>query len=383
MRVGLNLVWMTPGTHGGLEVYARELTAALAKRDDVELTLFMNPRAAEADWDGAGEPVIVPVNPERRVEWVRGEQQLLPIAAQRAGVDLVHSLATTAPAWGGFRRVVSVHDLSYIRTPDSHFGVRNLGMRVLGPLAVRRSHRVLASSRSTRDDVVDRLRADPRKVDVVPLGIGQLLPSGDISASELRRRLELGERPVALSVSAKRPHKNLARLIAAIARIPAERRPILVLPGYPTPYEPTLRARASELGVEDDVRFLGWVSEAELDALYAAAACFVFPSLYEGFGFPVLEAMVRGVPVATSGRASLAEVAGDAALLFDPESEHSIADAVSRLLEDRELAASLVAAGRKQAAQFSWGRTAEATVESYRRLMAESTGAPRRSASAL
>ena len=108
---------------------------------------------------------------------------------------------------------------------------------------------------------------------------------------------------MALSVSAKRPHKNLARLIGALARIPQERRPLLALPGYPTPHEQELRELAAERGVAEDVRFLAWVSAEELDDLYAAADCFVFPSLYEGFGFPVLEAMARGVPVATSGRA--------------------------------------------------------------------------------
>jgi glycosyltransferase involved in cell wall biosynthesis len=171
-------------------------------------------------------------------------------------------------------------------------------------------------------------------------------------------------------VSAKRPHKNLAALIGALACIPAERRPLLVLPGYPTPHERELRDLAGARGVADDVRFLGWVSSAQLDDLYAAADIFVFPSLYEGFGLPVLEAMARGVPVATSGRASLAEVAGDAALIFDPESEPSIAGAIERLLADDELRRRLGDAGRERAAGFTWERTAELTVETYRRALA-------------
>ena len=172
-------------------------------------------------------------------------------------------------------------------------------------------------------------------------------------------------------MSAKRPHKNLARLLEALALLPADRRPMLVVPGYPTWYETELRERAAALGVIDDVRFLAWVEAAELEALYALADCFVFPSLYEGFGLPVLEAMSRGVPVACSDRSSLPEVAGDAALLFDPESPPAIADAIERLLVDEALAARLREAGRAQAARFTWEATARGTLASYERALAE------------
>jgi glycosyltransferase involved in cell wall biosynthesis len=117
------------------------------------------------------------------------------------------------------------------------------------------------------------------------------------------------------------------------------------------------------------VKFLGWVDTEELEELYASACCFVFPSLYEGFGLPVLEAMARGVPVATSGRASLKEVAGDAALLFDPEDEESIAEAIERILTDRALAERLRTAGLERARRFSWTAAAEGTVASYRRAL--------------
>ena len=144
---------------------------------------------------------------------------------------------------------------------------------------------------------------------------------------------------------------------------------MLVIPGYHTAHENELRARASELGLVDDVRLLGWIEPAELEGLYAAAACFVFPSLIEGFGLPVLEAMSRGVPVACSGRGSLAEVAGDAALIFDPESESEIAAAIERLVTDRDEAARLRTAGRARAARFSWSATAAGTMAAYRRVL--------------
>jgi glycosyltransferase involved in cell wall biosynthesis len=174
-----------------------------------------------------------------------------------------------------------------------------------------------------------------------------------------------------LSASAKRPHKNLARLLDALAGIPAERRPMLVVPGYPTPYEAELRKHAASAGVAADVAWPAWLPAEDLEGLYALAECVVFPSLAEGFGLPVLEAMARGVPVACSDRSSLPEVAGDAALLFDPEDPTAIRIAMERLLGDGPLRASLERRGRERAEQFSWERTAELTVAAYGRAVAQ------------
>jgi glycosyltransferase involved in cell wall biosynthesis len=374
MHVGLNLVFLVPGEQGGMEVYARELLRALSvERPDLRLTAFVNreARAAGGPWDELADVVEVPVHARDRVQWVRGEQQLLPGLARRAGVDLVHSLASTAPARGRFARVVTIHDLHYRVVEGAHFGLRGLGMRVLVPLAAHRSHRVVVDSQSTRADVRRHLHVPERKLDVVPLGVGTTAASDAEPPAALRERHRLDARPIVLSVSAKRPHKNLMRLLEALAAIARERRPVLVVPGYPTPYERELRSAAERLGVLDDVRFLDWVSDAELEGLYALADVSVFPSLYEGFGLPVLEAMRRGVPVACSDRGSLPEVAGDAALLFDPYDVPAITAAVERLLGDRAEADRLRAAGRDQAARFTWAATARATAGSYERALAE------------
>jgi len=368
IHVGLNLVFMVPGETGGMEVAARALIPAL--RDaapGIRFTAFVNREAADADL--GVETVVVPVYAARRVEWVRGEQQHLPRLAHRAGCDLVHSLGSTAPARGRFKRVTTIHDLNYRMVPDAHFGVRGLGMRVLVPLAARTAHRVVADSTSTRDDLVRELGVPAAKIDVVPLGLGR--PPGDARTPEpeLRARLDLGDRPVVLSLSAKRPHKNLRGLLDALARIPAERRPALVLPGYATPHEAELRAHAEALGVAADVRWLGWTSGPDVEGLLACCAAFAFPSFYEGFGLPVLEAMARGVPVACSDRASLPEVAGDAALLFDPDDPGAIAAALERILGDPVEAERLRAAGRQRAARFTWARSAELTLASYERAL--------------
>jgi glycosyltransferase involved in cell wall biosynthesis len=376
LHIGLNLVFLVPGETGGMEVVARELIPALiAAAPELRFTAFIAREAAVAGdgpWGELLPAVTVPVHSRNRVQWVLGEQTLLPPMAARAGVDLVHSLASTAPLWGPFRRVTTVHDLIYARFPDAHSGLRDRGMRLLVPAAVRRSQRVLADSQSTRTDLIELLGVAPERIDVAPLGLAPIRRDIASSEAQTRARLQLGERAVLLSLSAKRPHKNLLMLISALALIAAEHRPLLVLPGYPTWHEAELRARAAELGVERDVRFLDWVSPAELEGLWALARAFVFPSLYEGFGLPVLEAMARGVPVACANASSLPEVAGEAALMFDPHDPRAIAAAIEALLSlDESERARTCALGIARARQFTWERTARATLASYARALPE------------
>jgi glycosyltransferase involved in cell wall biosynthesis len=363
MHIGLNLVYLVPGETGGTEVTARQLLPALvAAAPDVRFTAFVNREAAgtPGPWTDLMDQVVVPVNARNRVEWVRGEQQLLPRLASRAGVDVLHSLANTAPLYGGFRRVVTIHDLIHRFHPETHGGLKARGVALLVPLAVRRSHRIITVSAATADDLVAHLRTARSKIDVVHSGVPPVrtepvAPSFD--------------RPFVLTVAAKRPHKNLPRLLQAWARLDPATRPLLVAPGYGTWHDDELAAEAARLGIADDVRMLGWVSDAELEGLYAGARAFVFPSLYEGFGLPVLEAMARGLPVACSDRGSLREIAGDAALLFDPEDPAAIAAAVQRLLADDALAERLRVAGREHAATFTWAASARGTLDAYRRAL--------------
>jgi glycosyltransferase involved in cell wall biosynthesis len=371
MHVGLNLVYLVPGYTGGTETYAQELIPELvAAAPGVRFTAFVNREAAAErgrPWGELVPRITVAVQARQRVQWVLGEQLLLPAQAERAGVDVLHSLGNTAPAWGNFRRLVTIHDLAYRLAPEAHLGVLGLGMRVLVPLAARRSHRILVDATTTREDLRTLLKVPSGKVDVVPLGLGTGRRAAPLPEADLRAKLELADRPIVLCVAAKRPHKNLIRLLGALAMIPLERRPVLVLPGYRTEHEDQLRSRVGELNIAGDVRFLGWVDPADLEAMYAAAACFVLPSLFEGFGLPVLEAMARGLPVACSDIGTLREVVADAALLFDPESEPAIAAAIERLLTDRAEAERLRVAGRERAERFTWAATAAATLAAYGR----------------
>ena len=197
MHVGLNLVWLTPGRHGGLEVYARELVARLAERDDVRLTAFVN--NALGPWPGVPSE-LVPVTPARRVEWVRGEQLLLPRAAARAGCELVHSLASTAPLRGRFRRVTTIHDLNYRIVPQAHLGLLGLGMRILVPLAARRSARIIVPAAATGEDLRRLLGVDSAKIDVVHEGLGARQRVNPMPEEQLRAWLDAGRRAIALSV---------------------------------------------------------------------------------------------------------------------------------------------------------------------------------------
>ncbi len=370
-HIGLNLLFLMSGQTGGMEVVARELIPPLVRGagDSMRFTAFVSGSAGDGPWRELMPVVTVPAPTRNRAWLTAAEQTLLPALTRRHNIDLLHSLANTGPLYGRCVRVITVYDLIYARFPETTTWLMDKGVRVFVPAAARSAHRVITLSEATRGDLVDLLHLDAGRIDVVPPGIGSLRRVQPLAEAEVRARLRLGDRRVLLTLSAKRPHKNLVRLIGALAKIPADRRPLLVLPGYPTWYEPELRRRADSLGVGDDVRFPGWLEDSEVEGLWETAAAFVFPSLYEGFGLPVLEAMARGVPVACSSAPSLREAAGDAALLFDPGDEQKIAEAILRLMSDESLRASLRGRGLQRAEQFSWERAAQLTLDSYRRAL--------------
>ena len=373
--IGLNLLYLAPGDTGGTEIYARALVPELVRAwPDASWVVFASREAARdwraAPWAPGVRLVGLPVSGRSRVRRVLAEQTLLPVAALRYRIDLLHSLATTQPILApGLRTVTTIHDVIYRRHPDAHVGILTHGMAALVPLAAHRADRVITISQAAARDIGAFLRLAPEKIDVIPEGPGMEPGVAPTPEDELRARLELGAAPLVFSPSAKRPHKNLARLIEAMAFVPGA---TLVIPGYWNAHEDELRTLAAARGLGEHVRFPGWVSDADLEGLYAACRCVCLPSLAEGFGLPVLEAMRRGVPVACADATALPEVAGGAALLFDPYDVAAIADAVTRLLGDPALRDDLTRRGRERAAEFTWQRTATQTVATYRRVLASS-----------
>ena len=290
------------------------------------------------------------------------EQTVLPRAARKARIDLLHNMQNTAPAMPRVPQVTTILDVIYKRYPETHAGIMAAGVALLVPLAARRSRRILTLSEAAKDDITHYLQVDRDRIDVTPLGPGLAedvppMPEAELrAATRARRRADRIDR---LRQGAPQEPRAAVRGNRHGRGRPAA---LLVAPGFETVFEPELRKRAGER-----VRFLGWVDDDELEGLYRAATCFVFPSLAEGFGLPVLEAMVRGTPVACSRIGALEEVAGGAALYFEPTDTEEMAHAIESLLADANLRTWLREAGRERAKEFSWARTAEATIASYER----------------
>lgn len=373
MRLGLDLLFLIPDETGGRETYTRELISAMfALEPGLVATAFVSKDATSMlirELRPNMRVVRVPISVRRPEQWALGEFVLLPVAGRRDRIDLLHSPANFAPASGRFRRVVTLHDLQYRAVPELLTPARRLGTAALLESAVRRADRIITGSAFSRDEIVRELSVAPDRIDVIPYGVGTRPAAFPAAEQELRQRHRLGTRPVVLAVASDLPHKNLGALIEALGLIPAQRRPVLVIAG-PGTDGARLRELARAAGRQDDVRLLGFRPARELEGLYALATCVVLPSLYEGFGLPVLEAMTRGVPVACSDIPSLGEAAGDAALRFAPDQAADIASAIQRLIEDPALRRRLVDAGLRRARLFSWTQAAQATLDCYRRTLA-------------
>jgi glycosyltransferase involved in cell wall biosynthesis len=349
----------------------------LRAEPSLELTAWIGATApawlADEPWAGEVRWIRLPV-PGVGTPWHLWHELVgSGLDARRRRIELVHGLAYLAPVvHPQVASVTTILDVIWAHHPETAGRRFRAVMGVLAPTVAHLANRVIAISEAARADIAQTLHLDPAKIDVTPLGIVPPPPaSGASEPGAVRERLELGPEPIVLCVAAKRTHKNLHGLIRgfALAREQSPRELQLVLPGSPNAYEDQLRELARELGVGDRVRFPGWVSDADLEGLYRAASCFVLPTLIEGFGLPVLEAMARGVPVACSDIPVLTEVAGDAALLFDPHDPRSIARAIAQLSGDPALASRLAERGRARCAAFTWERTAAGTLASYRRAL--------------
>lgn len=357
---------------GGIGTYVRHLVPSLA-RCDPELTIVLfharfERRAAPSEPWLAGFRVVELGRPVRTLypSWALLGRPALPTPLRE--MDLVHATnhAAIPPKGPGQRLVVSVHDLAFLRYPRlfprAWRGQYRLALRA----AVRRADAVLTPSRATAEDLVARTRVDPARVRVTPLAAS--LPESDVEVDRVLHRLRVPT-PYVLSVGTLEPRKNLVRLVRAYRRIAAGGLPHALVLAGPMGWQPEPLLRELALSGPGEIVLTGPLPEADLDALYRGASAFCYPSLYEGFGLPVLEAMARSVPTVVSRTSSMPEVAGDAALLVDPRSVAELAAALERVLTDTDLAERLAAAGRARAQRFSWQETARRTLEAYREVL--------------
>ncbi len=352
MRVALDATYALDPQPTGVARYSQRLIESLAVvgAPELRITLAARPRRFLAlcqRYDGARF--------DRRIL-----QEPFNLLLPRS-VDVFHGLNQRLPGYRFRRMVTTIHDvfpLSSASYSSAEF------RRKFGPVigdAVKRSDALIAVSNYTRDEVCRVLGADPAKITVVHHGIDPV--SGATKALALDDR---SAAPYFLTVGVVQTRKNTLAAVRAIERLPSPVR-LVVAGGFGYGAEKT-QDYVRRQGLSARVQFAGHCDEAALDRLYAGAVALLFPSLEEGFGFPVLEAMARGLPVIASRAASIPEIAGDAALLFDPHDDRGMAEAAARLLEDASFAADLAARGRRRAADFTWERAALQTWEVYRRV---------------
>ncbi len=358
LRIGVNALYLIPGSVGGTEIYLRELLAALAELDQVnEYLVFTNletqsglvPKQANFHWKP--QAVHARFRPAR-ILW---EQIVLPFEAARYRLDVLFNPGFTAPVFSPCRQVTVFHDLQHKRHPE-YFRWFDLPFwRLLLWAAAHRSDRLIAVSEATRADLLRFYRVPEERVAVIAHGVEPAFSRLDRSHTE----------SYLLCVSTLHPHKNLPRLIRAYGRKKRDFR--LVLAGLRGFHAESIERQIEEMGLRDSVQITGWVPREELYSLYERARAFVYPSMFEGFGMPVLEAMAAGIPVACSDIPPLREVAGDAALYFDPLNEDAIAASIERVMSDPHLRDRLAQAGRERARPFTWERCAEQTRQVFLR----------------
>lgn len=361
-RVGINALYLIPGGVGGTEIYLRELLAAMANLEidsdtKNEYFVFTNtetgadlvPRQANFHWKPQA------IHARRRPARILWEQMVLPIEASRYRLDVMFNPGFTAPILAPCPCVTVFHDLQHKRHPE-YFRWFDLPFwRLLLWASAHRSRTLIAPSGATREDLFRYYPFTRRRVEVIPHGVDQAFFALDRSKIE----------PYVLCVSTLHPHKNLERLIRAYAR--KQRDFKLVIAGMRGFHNAVLEALITELGCgetssQPSVRLTGWIPRDELMRLYAGARAFIYPSTFEGFGMPVLEAMAAGIPVACSEIPPLREVAGDAALFFDPSDDDAVAAALDRIASDETLRRELSLAGPLRARGLTWDRAAIATV---------------------
>ncbi len=353
----------------GVSHYVESLLAALGALDTDDRYTVYTTRGLGAATLGLPanftvRPSLLPtINPRIRIPW---EQFLAPPLLRLGGADVYHGVLNVVPLACPVPSVVTIHDLSAFLFPQTFRRINRSYTRWAIKVAARRSARILAVSQFTKDEIVRWLGVAPERIVVTHNAAdARFAPPSAAELAAFRARASLPDQFI-LFLGTLEPRKNIATLLTAYAQIAATTQvPLLIAGAKGWLYEPVL-AQIERLGLGEKIRLVGYIPQEDQPLWYAAATAFVFPSLYEGFGMPPLEAMACGAPTIVSRSSSLPEVVGDAALLCDPHDPEDFADALHRVLTDAVLRDDLRRRGIERATHFSWDETARRTLQVYR-----------------
>lgn len=366
-RIGID-ARLTYYHQGGISRYISHLISELAALDSASEYIILHSRKDRRS-------LVTAANQRRAACWTPSHHPLerlaLSIEVAPLRLDLLHSPDFIPPMGGGWKSVITIHDLSFLHFPETKDAASRRYYNGQIGAAVARADAILADSEATRRDVISMLNVLPEKVTTVWAGIDpHFRPAAFDQIACLREAHHLPGEYI-LFVGTVEPRKNLGGLMRALAVLRAEMpgAPPLVIAGRQGWLNDPIHRLPAELGLADHVRWIENPPDEDLPALYSGASVLCLPSFYEGFGFPVLEAMACGTPVVTARRGSLPEVAGDAAILVDPDDPADIAQGLRRVLTDPTLAGDLRRRGFAQAARFNWGETARRALEVYRKVL--------------
>jgi glycosyltransferase involved in cell wall biosynthesis len=366
-KIGINLLWMVPGVVGGSETYMARLLRGLAERSTAfDYTIFALPQFKEA------HPVIAktfkmayaPVSGQWKSFRIAGENTWLVQQCRKRKIALVHYAGGVVPMIRTSRPVLTIHDLQYLYYPEYFTKTKLNYLKVMVPRSAESARLVLVPSEYTRRTVIERLNIDPSIVIVVPHGVSPR--EGKEATEEIRARYDISG-PFFLYPAITYPHKNHLVLIDAFAKVlKTHPETTLVLTGAKGSMEVRMRSAIQGLGVGDRVKRLGYIPSDDLDALYHEAVAMTFPSRFEGFGAPVLEAMARGCPVIAADATALPEVVEEHGCLVSPDNSDHWAQAMTEVLDDTELRNRFAKSGLERAREFTWTRSADILEEAYR-----------------
>jgi glycosyltransferase involved in cell wall biosynthesis len=368
LRIGINALFLLPGEVGGSEIYLRNLVKWLLNVDrDNTYIIFIN-RESIGFFDGTGsriDVVLCPVKAENRPLRILYEQCVLPVQVRRHKIDVLLSAGMTSPFLCPPTSVLVIHDLQHVNQPRNFHWFYLIFLKSIIFLSAKTSDGIIAISEKVKKDLIKFYRIPSQDIRVIyhAADADMFFRREENEVKKIRIKYRLPERFV-LYIASSLPHKNHVRLIQAFEELKSKVSGIkLVLAGTTTNTgNKTIIQEIQKRQLQEDVICLGWIPFEDVPLLYCASEVFVFPSLHEGFGLPVLEAMGCGIPVVCSNIEPLAEIAGNAAVFIDPYAYTEIADGILSIIHNKELRNNLIEKGFAKASEFSWENTARKTL---------------------